>query len=266
MIDLHCHILPEVDDGSQDMEESIQMAGLAEEDGIEKIVATPHLFRKNFIHNSIKQIKKKHNKLIQALKENNIEIDILPGAEVYVTHNLLQKVREKRKYLTINNSSYMFIEFPSEHVFPGVKNLLFQLMSEEVIPIIAHPERNKAFSQRPVLLYELLRMGALAQANAGSFSGLYGRRAEEAVYRFLEMRFIHFVASDGHNHRFIPPQLSHALNQASSVLGEKLALALVKNNPQAVLEDKPIPYYPEPVEPKKKKSFTINFSRLFKKK
>lgn len=266
MIDLHCHILPGVDDGSKDIEESLQMARLAEEEGIQKIAATPHLFRKDIVEKSMKEIKEKRSKLIQALKENDVGVEILPGAEVYVTHNILQQVREKRDDLTLNHSSFMFIEFPTEHVFPGVKNLLFQLMSEQVIPIIAHPERNRVFAQRPTLLYELLQMGALAQANAGSFSGLYGRRAEEAVYRFLEMRFIHFIASDGHNSRLIPPKLSSAVEKASSFLSEKEALALVKDNPQAVLEDKQVPYYPEPLSPKKKKSFSIKLPHLFKNK
>ncbi len=264
MIDLHCHIVPGVDDGPRDTQECLHMARLARKDGIEKIVATPHLFRKDVVLNSMQEIEEKRRELIKVLKENNLEIEIFPGAEIYVTHNLLQQVREKRDRLTINKTSYMFIEFPSEHVFPGVKNLLFQLMSEQIIPIIAHPERNRVFARRPFLLYELLRMGALAQANAGSFSGLYGRKAEETVYSFLEMRFIHFIASDGHNSRLIPPRLTSAVEKASSFIGEKEALALVRDNPQAVLEDKQIPYYPEPLFPQKKKSLSIKIPHLFK--
>jgi protein-tyrosine phosphatase len=125
-------------------------------------------------------------------------------------------------------------------------------MSEGVAPIIAHPERNSAFRQSPSLLFELIRMGALAQANAGSFLGQNGSSAEAAAFNFLKFRLYHFIASDGHNDRSKAPRLRAAKEKAAAILGEKEAEALVEGNPAAVIEDGEIPYLPEPLDPDEK--------------
>jgi len=265
MIDLHSHILPELDDGAQSMEESLEMARIAERDGIEKIVATPHLFRGNFIHEDLNIIEKKRSELSQALKENNIIVEILAGAEVHISHNLIDEIRKNRDNLVLNQSSYMFVEFPSDLVFLGVKNLFFELMNEGINPIIAHPERNSVFIHNPSMLYELIQMGGLSQANSGSFSGLYGRRVEEAVLHFLELNLIHFIASDSHNTHSLVSRLSEAVKRARMIVGEEKACALVKDNPQAVLDDEEVPYLPDPINPKEKeKSFKIKIPNILR--
>ncbi len=264
MIDLHSHILPGVDDGARSMEESLEMARIAERDGVEKIVATPHLFRGNFIHEDLSIIENKRSELSQALKENNVRVEILAGAEVHISHNLIDEIRKNRENLVLSQSSYMFVEFPSDLVFSGAKNLFFELMSEGINPIIAHPERNSLFIHNPSLLYELILMGGLSQANSGSFSGLYGSRVEEAVLHFLELNLIHFIASDSHNTHSLVSRLSEAMKRAQMIVGEEKASALVKDNPQAVLDDKDIPYLPDPINPKEKeKSFKIKIPKIF---
>jgi len=265
MIDLHSHILPGLDDGAQSMEESLEMARIAERDGIEKIVATPHFFRGNFIYEDLGIIEKKRSELSQALKENNIHVEILAGAEVHISHNLIDEIRKNRGNLVLNQSSYMFVEFPSDHVFSGVKNLFFELMSEGIIPVIAHPERNSVFIHSPSMLYELIQMGGLSQANSGSFSRVYGTRVEEAVHHFLELNLIHFIASDCHNTHSIISRLSEAVRKVEVIVDKEKARALVKDNPQAVLDDEEIPYLPDPVNPKEKeKSFKIKIPNIFK--
>lgn len=265
MIDLHCHILPGLDDGAQSMDEALEMARIAEKDGIEKIVTTPHLFRDKFINKDLGIIKKKRQEFVKTLEKNNIHVEVLGGAEVHISHNLIDEIRENREFLVLNQSSYMFVEFPTEHVFSGVKNLFFELMSEGIIPIITHPERNSVFIRNPSLLYELVEMEALSQANSGSFSGLYGSKTQEAVYHFLELGLIHFIASDCHNTRSIPPRLSEALAKATAIVGAKKANALVRGNPQAVLDDLELPYFPQPIHPKdKEKSFYIKIPNIFR--
>ncbi|GAG22968.1 unnamed protein product, partial [marine sediment metagenome] len=250
--------------GARSVEESLEMAKIAERDGVEKIVATPHLFRGNFVHEDLSIIEKKRSELSHALEENNIHVKILAGAEVYISHNLIDEIRKNRENLVLSQSSYMFVEFPSDLVFSGVKKLFFELMSEGIIPIIAHPERNSVFIHNPSLLYELIQMGGLSQANSGSFSGLYGRRVEEAVLHFLELNLIHFIASDSHNTHSVVARLSEAVKIARMIVGEEKARALVKDNPQAVLDDKEIPYLPEPSNPKEKeKSFKIKIPKIF---
>lgn len=263
MIDLHCHILPGIDDGANSLEEAVEMARIAEEDGIQKIVATPHLFRGIFVHQDLGIIEERREELREALEANNIHVEILSGAEVHIAHNLMDEIRRNRNSLVINRRSYMFVEFPSQHVFSGVKELFFELMSEGITPIIAHPERNSVFVRNPSFLYELIQTGSLAQANSGSLSGIYGKEAEQAVFRFLEMNLIHFIASDGHNKSALAPRIFNARKKAESVIGTEGSTALVEDNPGAVLEDKEIPYLPEAEDPSKKaKSLRLRFPFL----
>lgn len=267
MIDLHTHILPGLDDGANSLDVAVEMAKIAAEDGITVMVATPHLFRNNFVYDDLSIIKKQTKKLGGLLKENGIALEILSGAEVHISHNLIDEIRKHRKNLVLNGSAYMFVEFPSDHVFSGVKKLFFELMSEGIVPVIAHPERNTVFVRHPELLYEMIQMGSLAQANRGSFSGLYGRTVQEAVYNFLNLNFIHFIASDCHNASSSAPKLSEAVRIVGEMAGQEKAKALVELNPRAVLEDKELPYLPDPINPREKeKSFKIRIPNIFKRK
>lgn len=262
MIDLHCHILPGLDDGARTLEESVEMAKIAEEDGIERIVATPHLFRGDFMVEDLGVIEGKMKGLRNALEAENVQVELVSGAEVHIAHNLMEEIRKNRALLVINRGSYMFVEFPSQHVFSGVKELFFELMSEGVTPIIAHPERNSVFVRNASFLVELIQTGALAQANSGSLSGVYGREAEQAAFHFLEMNLIHFIGSDGHNAGALAPRLLEARMRAEGIIGKKGAAALVEDNPRAVLEDREIPYLPEaasPVKREKKLPLKISF-------
>jgi len=267
MIDIHSHILPGLDDGAKDMETALRMAQMAVEDGIDKMIATPHLFRGGYPSKGIEGIERTRKEFIQKLEENSIPLEIFPGAEVHISHNLIKEARENRETLVLNKSRYMFIEFPSEHVFSGIKDLIFELKTQAIIPIIAHPERNSFFRHHPEFLSELLRMGALSQVNQGSFNGIYGSGPREAVHRFLELGFVHFIATDCHNTWVIQPLLSKALKKAGEIIGEENARALVEDNPWCVIEDKGLSYNPVPQEAKaKKKTFNIKLPSFIKKK
>jgi len=267
MIDLHCHILPDLDDGVRTMDDALEMARVAEEEGVEKIVATPHLFRDNFNWGDFAVIEEKRQALAEAISSQNIRLDILPGAEVHLSHNLMNTVRKNRKHLVLNRSSYMFIEFPSSHIFAGVKKLFFELMAEGIRPIIAHPERNLVFIQNPVLLFELVQMGSLAQANTGSFLGLYGDHAERAVSHFLELNLVHFIATDGHSPRSLSSRMKEAAGKAEALIGKERAQALINENPHAVISDREIPSFFPPVNPKEKeRSYSIKIPSIFRRK
>lgn len=265
MIDLHCHILPGLDDGAGSLEDSLGMARAAQHDGIETIVATPHLYRGDLSSDDFPVIEKRRRELDTGLASGHIAVEVKSGAEVHISHNLIGEIRRYRENLVINGSSYMFIEFPSGHVYPGVRNLVFDLMSEGIVPIIAHPERNAVFARNPALLYDLIQMGALAQANSGSLLGIYGPEVGESILRFLRFNLVHFLASDAHNLSSIPPGLSEALRKAEAVIGHEPALSLVKDNPQAVLDDQEIAFLPRPIDPRKsRKSLNIKFPRFLR--
>lgn len=246
MIDIHCHILPGLDDGAMSLNEAVEMARIAETEGIEKIVATPHLFRGNYQYQDLSIVEDKRKELTSVLETNGIQVEILGGAEVHISHNLIDEIRKNRSHLVLCKSSYMSVEFPSNHVYSGIKRLFFELMSEGITPIIAHPERNSVFIRNPSLLHELVQMGGLTQANSYSFSGFYGREIEETVFRLLELNLVHFVGSDGHNKRSLAPRLMGAVKRIEDVVGKKMAKALVWDNPKAVIEDREIPFLPEP--------------------
>lgn len=265
MIDLHSHILPNIDDGAKDLEMAAAMVKIAQQDGIEQMVATPHLFRGEYVYDDLNIINKELEELRKSLTEKSIKVNILAGAEVHISHNLMDEIRKHRNSLVINNSSYMFVEFPTEHVFTGVKELFFELMSEGITPIIAHPERNSVFRRNPRLLYELIRMGGLAQANRGSFTGLYGRHAQETVFFFLKKNLLHFCATDCHDLHASAPRLLETARIIAEASGEKVALAMVRDNPKAVVDDRLIPYLPDPIDPEAdKRSMKIKLPSIFR--
>jgi protein-tyrosine phosphatase len=249
MIDLHCHILPGLDDGARDLAHAVAMARIARDDGITHIAGTPHLYKGSFEFPDLGVFDEARDRLAGALRDEGIAVTILPGAEVHITHGLLGEVRARRKSLSLAGSAYIIVEFPHDHVFSGAKDLFFNLMSEGVIPIIAHPERNTMFARSPKLLFELVAMGALAQVNAGSLMDAHGLEAREASRKFLELGLAHFIASDGHNTHSKAPRLAAATEIAAAVIGEAGASALVTGNPLAVIEDREIPYRPDPVDP-----------------
>ncbi len=258
MIDIHSHILPELDDGAADMDTALAMARIAEEDGITGMIATPHVFREKIAEDNLHQIKPALERFKEALLEQGIHLEMYPGAEVHISHNLTRKIQIHRRELVLNHGRYVFLEFPQAHVFAGVKNLFFDLMTDGLMPVIAHPERNRVFRHNHRLLFELIEMGALAQINQGSLFGLYGESAQDAARSFIEMKFVHFLATDSHNTKASAPRLTGAVQEVEILAGKEEARALVEDNPRAVIEDQEIPFHPPPENPdQKKKSFFI---------
>ncbi len=249
MIDLHCHILPGLDDGARDLVHAVAMARIARDDGITHIAGTPHLYKGSFDFPDLGVFDEARAKLADALREEHIDLAILPGAEVHISHGLLNEVRARGKRMTLAGSAYLIVEFPDDHVFSGAKDLFFELMSEGFVPIIAHPEKNTVFSRFPKFLFELVALGALAQANAGSLIDGQDLEAGEAARKFLELGLVHFIASDGHDTHAKAPRLAAAAEAAAAVIGKAGAEALVSDNPRAVIDDKEIPFRPEPVDP-----------------
>lgn len=268
MIDLHCHILPALDDGAENLAESVAMARLAQEEGIRTIVATPHLFRGNVGLADLAAVGRKKQELEAALRQAGLSLKILTGVEVRFSHNLIEEIKRNKRALVLHTSSYMFIEFPFDYVYSGVKEVFFELMSEGIIPIIAHPERNSIFISHPGQLYDLVEMGCLGQANSGSFTGLYGQVVGETAVRMLSWGLIHVLGTDAHNSTSRAPRFKEALRIIEPIIGAENARALVEGNPQAVLDDKSVPFLPEPFNPvHKEKSFKIKLpSFSFKRK
>ena len=232
MIDLHCHILPGIDDGAVDIQTSINMAKIAAEDGIETIVATPHI--KEIQHSTVKL-----HTLVQQLNTHlvhkNIPVKVLLGGDVFALLN-----PSHLKDYTINNSRYILIEFPHNYLPSNSREILFSLAIQGLCPIITHPERNLAIMKKPDLLLDMLYGNVLVQITAGSLTGEFGRD-EQACARYLfRKEAVHFIATDAHSTDFRRPVLSNGLKIAGKIIGVERAKKLVWDNPGAVINDQPL--------------------------
>jgi protein-tyrosine phosphatase len=198
MIDIHCHILPDVDDGAKTMEDSIEMAKAAVADGITTIIATPHHQNGRYINDKSRIIERVQT-LNEVLTKQNIPLTILPGQEPRIYGELVQDY-EKGEVLTLNNGNkYVMVEFPSSQVPRYAEQLLFDIQLQGLHPIIVHPERNAQIMEQPDVLYNLVKKGALTQVTASSLTGHFGKKIQKFSQQLIEVNLTHFIASDAHN-------------------------------------------------------------------
>ncbi|MEW6456130.1 MAG: CpsB/CapC family capsule biosynthesis tyrosine phosphatase [Acidobacteriota bacterium] len=261
MIDLHAHLLPDWDDGAANWDETLKMCEIAYEDGIRKIVFTPHLYRLNKYDDNLKILEDRMTEFKEITKK--IPVEFFKGAEVFVHHEMVENIRKND--FTINLSNYIFVEFPSDYILPGVKDLFFNIMLGGFTPIISHPERNSVFMERPDLLFELIEMGSLAQVTAKSIIGGFGSEIKKFAKLLMVSNLVHIIASDAHDSERRPPRLSKGVEEAAKVVGEEKALAMVTSIPQAILDNKEIPDYGDPVNPVKGKSWRITVPKFLRK-
>ena len=254
MIDIHCHLLPGLDDGPKDLTESLRMAQQAVLDGIDTIIATPH--HKNGQYNNPKSlILDKVQEMNQRLIEENIKLTILPGQEVRIFGELLDEYKMEEILPLNNGGQYLFIEFPSNHVPRYTKKLIYDIQLNGLIPIIVHPERNREMIADPELLFELVRDGALTQVTASSITGFFGKAIQKFSMQLIEAELTHFIASDAHNTTNRPFQLA----QAYGVIEKKYGMNRVyyfQENAQLLVSGKNV-YKEEPHRVKRKKLLGI---------
>ncbi|WP_039231506.1 tyrosine-protein phosphatase [Bacillus thermotolerans] len=218
MIDLHCHILPGVDDGASTLEASLQMAKEAEAQGIRTIVATPH-HKNGSYDNRKKDIIANVNALNEELKKNNISLNVLPGQEVRIYGELLEDY-ENGELLTVGgNSSYMLVEFPSGYVPQYAGQLLYDMQMKGIQPIIVHPERNQELIEHPDKLYSFVKNGAATQITASSYTGQFGKKIQTFTEQLIEANLTHIIASDAHNTKTRSFHMEKAYDRLESKLG-----------------------------------------------
>jgi protein-tyrosine phosphatase len=254
MIDIHSHILPEVDDGSHSLEESIQMCRASADDGVTVMVATPHAHDGVHTTHDPEFLRQKVAELNEQLGGT---LRVVIGCELRFTHDIVRQVCQTKSAPTIAGGPYVLVEFPHTVVPPGSERPLFELMSNQITPIIAHPERNQMLIAEPERFFPIIEMGALGQMDTGSITGQFGKRVQQAVRVMLEHGLIHFIASDCHNTRNRLPGMSEAVALTAEIVGDEYARAIADANPLAVVEGRPIPSVPNPELPKKKKRWAL---------
>lgn len=198
MIDLHCHILPGVDDGAKNMEDSMDMARTAVEEGITHVLATPHY--KNGHWDVVKGDLLPLVDEVQAeLDARGIPLTIFPGQEVRITGELMEDIAADDIQFIDEGNQYVLIEFPTPSIPAYTESLFFELQRSGVTPIIVHPERNHAVLKDPNVLLPFIERGALAQLTAASYTGGFGKEIQQVSTKLIEANLVHFIASDAHN-------------------------------------------------------------------
>ena len=210
MIDIHSHILNDIDDGSKAIEMSINMLKKADLSGTTDIIATPHFMRGRF-EVEYNEVVKRVEKLKEISRENNIDINIYSGQEVYYSRNILEYYNDKL-IGTINNTKYMLIELPMlEFNLDEVINTIYELQIRGIKPIIAHPERYKAFIKKPSMINALIKEGMLFQLNGGSITGSFGKDVKKTAIKYLENNIYSFIGSDAHRDNGRDTDMTEAL-------------------------------------------------------
>ena len=251
MIDLHCHMLPKIDDGPKSLEESIAMARIAVKDGIKILACTPHIYQ-GVYNNTAEKIKEATSAFQKVLDKEKIPLTLVYASDTHIHPNLIEEIR-LGNVPTFNGGRYLLLE-PTHHIAPmGFESYVIKILEEGFVPIITHPERLTYIEKFYDVMTRLVKKGAWMQITASSFSGRFGVLAKQYAYRFLVDGKIAILATDAHNVKHRPPILSEALAIATHVLGEEEAQRLVVDRPTAILDNRDpkevtqVPYLLEPI-------------------
>ncbi len=243
MVDIHCHILPGLDDGADSPETALQMAEMAITDGITHVVGTPHA---NAEYRFCPELVKERQNDLQARVGDRLKL--ATGCDFHLSFENLQDVRQNPQKYTINQKNYLLVEFADFAIPPNIDKTLHHLQLARLQPIITHPERNGLIRAQPERLWRWVHQGCYVQVTAQSLLGRFGQATQRLVEQWLDEGRIHFFASDAHNLKSRPLRLREAFEAVATRRGEKVARALFYDNPLAVWEGRPIPYAPEQPE------------------
>lgn len=253
LVDIHCHILPGIDDGSKDWETSIKLAHAAVKDGITHAVVTPHTLNGRYLNHK-KDVIKLTAEYQKRLKDENIPLTVFPGQEVRISGDLPQALDDDDILFLDEDGRYMLLEFPSDDVPSYAKDMIFKIMQRGITPIIVHPERNSRILKEPVILQELIEQGCLVQITASSYIGTFGKDIEEMSRRFIEAGQCSCFASDAHDLPKRQYEYSEALEKLSNEFGQGVAQDY-RDNAQALVNGDNVQMNWRPL--KKKKRFWI---------
>ncbi len=233
MVDIHCHILPGIDDGSQSWEMTREMCCKAVADGVTHIVATPHANDRYEYH------RERFTEMLGQLHDAaDGKLTFSLGCDFHFSHENLQDALEHPRRYTIGETQYLLIEFSDYGIPPTVIQQVLGLRSRGMVPIITHPERNQWLLKKPQMVLDLIEQGCLVQVTASAVTGAWGKRSREMVEWLLENDAIHVVASDAHDPVRRTPVMSEARDGIARMASAETAQALVTDNPAAIVEGK----------------------------
>jgi protein-tyrosine phosphatase len=231
-VDIHCHLLPGLDDGAASWDEALAMARLAAADGISTIVATPHQLG-NYAANHGEEIRARAERMQALLSERGIWLEVLPGADVRIEPGMIAKIRSGEVCTLADRGRYVLLELPHEVYLP-LDRLLSDFHGAGLTGILSHPERNLAVLARPGLVKSLVDSGCLIQITAASLIGGFGSRVRGLAETLVKQGLAHFVSTDAHHPRSRPPLLSQAFQRVAEIAGRGVAVELFCKNPAAI--------------------------------
>jgi protein-tyrosine phosphatase len=240
MIDIHCHVLPDVDDGARSWDIALKMCAMAWEDGIEHIVATPHADNEYFYDRPYFE---------EILHKLSLATGAKPalslGCDFHFSFDNIKEVLVKPGKFTIGKTPYLLVEFSDFSIPPTTEENLVKLMKNGLRPIITHPERNLILQRTPERVLDWVRLGCAVQVTANALTGRWGKKAEATAHLLFAREAVHILASDAHGLDSRPPILSVAREQARKIAGDLVADMLVTGNPRAVINGEQLPYFPK---------------------
>ena len=239
MVDIHCHILPEVDDGAWDMEAAVAMAKIARDCGVKKIITTPHFKGEPKSLEAVGFLMHQRRLLQSRLKREKIEVELLPGAEVLCVPQTMELAQVGR-LPTLGTGRYVLTEFYFDASAGFMDETLHGLRQMGYLPVVAHPERYGAVQRDPELAAKWFHRGIVLQVNKGSVLGAFGRRAEDAAVRMLCRGNAHIIASDAHSPEVRTTDLQPVRHWCMDHLGQAYTKILLEDNPGRIAAGKPM--------------------------
>jgi protein-tyrosine phosphatase len=240
MVDVHCHILPGLDDGPDDMELSLEMAESAIADGITHVVATPHSSNEYFF--DYPRVREVREQLQSRIGDRLV---VATGCDFHLSPENLDALRLDAPRFCINQHDYLLVEFNEYSIPPAMDQTLHEIQLLGLRPVITHPERNAILRSQSERLARWVRLGCFIQVTAGSLTGTFGPRAQKYAWRWMANGLVHIVASDAHNMRGRPLKLQPAFDAVAEQLGEEKAHALFVENPAAAFGGRDLPHVPQ---------------------
>jgi len=245
VIDLHCHILPGIDDGAADMAVSVAMARAEVNQGVSVVACTPHILP-GLYHNSGPAIRQAIAQLQGVLQQEGIPLRLVTGADVHVTPDFVGGLRSGR-LLSIADSRYVLVEPPHHTAPPQLEDFFFNLVVAGYVPILTHPERLSWVPSHYEMIKRLVQGGVWMQLTAASFAGAFGRNALYWAERMLDDGCVHVLASDAHDAERRPPDLAAGREMVAKRVGAEEAQCLVLTRPMGILKDQAPSSLPGPL-------------------
>ena len=259
MIDIHSHILPAIDDGPETLGESIEIAKKAVEAGTKTIVASPHTLN-GLYRNNRNKILSEVNSFSQRLKERGIPLDVIPGADVALTPELIPCLDSGDLMTISDGGKYLLVELQPYYIPEKIHEIIFALKTRGVTPVITHPERDALIMKNSEILDGFIERGCLSQLTAMSITGGFGKRIRTFSAHLIRSGRVHIIASDCHSSEKRPPSLKGAIEAAAELIGLSDAMKMAEDIPAAVVKGEDV-HIPSPLIIQKKRGWP--WSRFF---